>query len=93
MTETAQDVITHTLKIWPEFFEPVVNGWKTFDLRNNDRGFRVGDKLLLREWQPGSASYTGREVTKMVGYILRPDMHAPTAGLRSGYVILGLADH
>lgn len=43
---------THDLKCWPSFFEPIANGVKPFEVRSNDREFKVGDVLLLREFEP-----------------------------------------
>jgi ASC-1-like (ASCH) protein len=40
----------HDLKILPQYFEEVYNGNKTFEIRKNDRDFKVGDILMLREW-------------------------------------------
>jgi hypothetical protein len=54
----------HDLKSWPEFFGPVLEGRKTFELRKNDRNFMVGDILWLREWEPRTAKYSGREIRK-----------------------------
>ena len=42
----------HELKTWPEFFTETRSGRKKFELRRNDRDFRVGDQLLLKEWDP-----------------------------------------
>lgn len=42
----------HELKIWPEFFDAVDSGKKKFDVRKNDRGFKEGDVLVLREFEP-----------------------------------------
>lgn len=39
----------HELKTDPDFFEMVKSGEKTFELRFNDRGFQVGDTLVLRK--------------------------------------------
>ena len=60
----------HELKTWPEFFEPVWTGEKTFELRKDDRGFRAGDTLKLREFIPKHGEYTGRVITALVTYIL-----------------------
>jgi hypothetical protein len=59
---------THDLKCWPEFFQAILDGRKTFEVRRNDRGFLQGDQLLLKEWQPGSGEYTGREMLVFVSY-------------------------
>lgn len=60
---------THELKIWTEFFEPVSTGEKTFELRKDDRGFKAGDVLWLREWNKRDG-YTGRSMKKRVTYLL-----------------------
>lgn len=46
---------THEVKSWPEFFIPVNDGVKPFDLRRNDRDYQVGDLLRMREWVPKNA--------------------------------------
>lgn len=56
-------------KIWPEYFEKVLNGDKTFELRLNDFEINQGDILILKEWSPETKDYTGREVEKKVGYV------------------------
>jgi len=78
---------THELKTWPEYFEAVLDGTKTFELREDDRKFSPGDELHLREWDPRTEDYTGREEFKRCGYILY--CHP---GLRPGYVIIQLED-
>jgi hypothetical protein len=42
----------HDLKIWPRWFQRVKDGSKTFEVRNNDRGFQMGDTVSLQEWDP-----------------------------------------
>jgi len=49
----------HNLKILPEYFEEVCRGQKTFEIRKNDRNFKVDDLINLREWRP--QGYTGQE--------------------------------
>jgi len=45
------------------------NGKKTFELRLNDFEINEGDTLVLKEWDPNTKEYTGREVEKTVGYV------------------------
>jgi hypothetical protein len=77
-------MITHDLKTWPEFFQAIWEGKKLFELRQNDRNFRVGDILLLREWNPDTREYTERCIQAEVTYILHSDI------LPLGYVVLSL---
>lgn len=85
---------THELKIWPEFFDAVEGGGKTFELRKNDRGFKVDDCLHLREWNPKTGQYSGRETRRIVVYMLEHRDGAGCAadfGLKDGYAILAIA--
>ena len=43
---------THALKTHPEPFAAVCLGHKTCEVRKDDRGFKVGDVLLLEEYEP-----------------------------------------
>ena len=82
-------VMTHELKAWPEYFEPMLNGRKSFDARRNDRDFQEGDWLLIREFIPeGEGEYTGREFITRVTYVLEA---SPLYGLQEGFVILGIS--
>lgn len=78
----------HSLRCWPEFYAKLESGEKTFELRKDDRGFRAGDMLLLREWLPGTEVYTGRETLRRVTYL----MCGPAFGLLPGYVCMALSD-
>lgn len=64
--ETSQ---VHELKTWPGYFQKIVDGRKNFEARVNDRVFMEGDTVVLREWDPDSKQYTGRTLTKRVGYV------------------------
>lgn len=56
-------------KVWPKYFEEIIQGNKTFELRLNDFEIEKGDILFLREWDPETKEYTGRELEKKVGYV------------------------
>lgn len=43
----------HNLKLDDLFFDDVKSGEKTFEIRNNDRDFRVGDFLVLHRSDEG----------------------------------------
>jgi hypothetical protein len=77
----------HELKTWSKYFAAVLSGEKPFELRRGDRPFAVGDTLRLREWDPDREDYTGREVCRVVSYVLRGEYWF---GLLDGFVILGL---
>jgi hypothetical protein len=79
---------THELKSWPEYFTMVNTDLRTFDLRKNDRDFKVGDMLYLEEFRPGVGTYTGRTCTVEVTYIITDTDAIASDGLRPGYCIL-----
>lgn len=57
-------------KVWPKFFEKILSGEKRFEVRLADFECKKGDLLSLEEWDPETQEYTGRKVTKTVGYML-----------------------
>lgn len=42
----------HHLKCWPEYFAAIKDGTKTFEVRQADRDYCVGDVLILHEFEP-----------------------------------------
>ena len=56
-------------KVWPEYFQKIVEGKKTYELRLADWECNEGDVLVLREWDPETKEYTGRSVEKKVTYV------------------------
>ena len=90
----------HKIKIHPQYFAAVMDGTKTFEVRKDDRGYTVGDMLVLREWEvtgivgrPSGiggfrdvGGYTGRKCQHTVTYILRD-----VPGIEDGYVVMGLS--
>lgn len=76
---------THELKILPQYFQAVWDGNKNFELRKNDRNYKVGDFLILREYS--SSGYTGSFLKVVITYILKD---CPEYGLNKDYCILGI---
>jgi hypothetical protein len=76
----------HPLKTWPRFYQAVADGSKTFEVRKNDRDFQVGDVLELKEWDHATERYTGREMAKVVTYVL----HGGAFGIDSDFCVLSL---
>ena len=74
----------HELKTYPKYFEETLKGNKSFECRLDDRGFQVGDIVVLREWD--DIKYSGREVSGKIKYILDDSF----IGLKKGYAILSL---
>lgn len=75
----------HILKVLPKYFQALVDGTKTFEVRRNDRAYQVGDILHLGEWAPEEGRFTGRSVAVKVTYILDDPQFVPQV-----YVILGI---
>lgn len=59
----------HALKIKSEYFEAVISGEKLFEVRVNDRNYKVGDLLGLNEINKDE-EYTDRSCVVYIDYIL-----------------------
>ena len=83
----------HKLKTDTEVFQAIVDGRRTFEIRFNDRNFKVGDELVLLETiytleeqikNGKPLLFSGNELRKTVSYVLSG------YGLQAGWVILGI---
>jgi hypothetical protein len=94
LEETAMK--THELKTDPAMFRAVAEGVKTYEIRKDDRGFEVGDRLYLNETLSTGAEmaagapleYTGGQIGVIVTHVLR----GPIYGLADGWVILSIQE-
>lgn len=63
----------HVLKCHPRPFDAVLRGEKHHEVRRDDGGYRVGDHLLLRRYDPtahgGRKKYTGRQLRVEVTHV------------------------
>ena len=77
----------HDLKCWPEPFAAICSEAKRHEFRRDDRGYEVGDLLLLREWDPATQTYCGDEAKVRVTYLSR----GPDWGIPDGFVVMSIA--
>lgn len=70
------------LKTTPEYFEAQRKGVKNFEIRKNDREYKVDDVLWLKEYDPEKERYTGRTLKRKITYITSYNQ-------KEGYVVLG----
>jgi hypothetical protein len=79
----------HLLKTHPEYWDAIASGDKTFELRKDDRGFKVGDQLALIRFDPVKKKMDESKILfRTVSYILRGRLF----GLEEGFVIMGIKD-
>lgn len=79
--------MVHAVKILPQYFKDLVTGKKTFEVRKNDRNYKVGDFIALNEYNP-KKGYSGKFVMFKITYVLDNPEYCKT-----GYVILGLSEY
>lgn len=89
----------HILKVQPPYFDALLDGSKTFEVRRNDRAYQAGDTLLLWEYDPSGArpckrhdcpDCKPRSVRKAVTFVYSGDPRF--GGVEPGHVVLALGD-
>lgn len=82
----------HHLKTLQPWFDYVVSGKKTFEVRKNDRDFRAGDILILHEHlislSPDRTERTEREAAVLVDMVLYDE---DVKGIQPGYCVMGIS--
>jgi ASC-1-like (ASCH) protein len=72
----------HELKIHPKYYQEVKSGNKRFEIRKNDRNFKEGDEVMLKEFADGH--YTHAEpLWAYIGYVTDYEQ-------KEGYVVFSL---
>ncbi len=71
------------LKTWPSYYKEIKENRKTFEMRLDDRDFKIGDLIVLEEYDL-DLGYSGRSIIKEITHILS----GPKFGLMEGWVIL-----
>lgn len=75
--------VKHELKIYQEYFEAVKDGRKKFEIRKNDRDYKVGDILVLLEYDKYYEAFTGEKITVEISYLTG-------YAQQDGYLVLGI---
>lgn len=78
--------IEHEIKCHPKYFTRLCDGSKPFEIRENDRDYQVGDRLIIKEFDPevgwpdhGSYGTVVADITYITDFAQRP-----------GWVVMGL---
>lgn len=84
---------TYNVKSWTHFFQAIKRGDKLHDMRDlRDRKYKVGDVLILQEYDPFKGEYTGDTCRVKITYITSADTPCAfsSSALAPGYCILSL---
>lgn len=76
---------THELKTLTGYYQAVKNGTKTFEVRYNDRDFKVGDILILKEYD--GTNYSGDFIKMKITFVLDNKDYC-----KDGFVVLGIKE-
>lgn len=90
----ARAPVTHQLKIWPQFFDAWRTGKKRAEIRKNDRDYRVGDVVVLNEWDPKKGkggTYTRRALRTEILNVTHLSDVPGTHKSDGDFVVLSLA--
>ncbi len=63
--------MTIVKKVWPKYFDAIIEGKKNFEIRLADFECKEGDTIILKEWNPKNRKYTGRKVARRVTYVVK----------------------
>ena len=76
--------MTHYLKIKRAYFAPLIAHRKPFEIRKNDRNFKVGDRIELKEYSKISG-FTGRSAMFDITNVM-----TDTEFVKKGFAVLGI---
>lgn len=76
---------THVLKTHPQHFAKTKAGAKPFEIRKNDRDYKIGDQIRLMEYCPDKNEYTGLVHHAYIGEVSHYQQ-------KDDFVVLGLTD-
>lgn len=85
--EKEGEKMKHVLKLQPRFAKDVESGRKTFEVRRDDRNYKVGDVLTFADLDKKPYDMGSYEVTYKLTHEDFPD------GIPQGYCVLGIRKH
>lgn len=78
----------HALVTPKTYFEEVLTGKRTAEIKKDDRPYKFGDEIILQEFDTATKLYTGRELSLTITSVAR---NIPREGLRRGFVFMCFA--
>lgn len=83
---------THRLKVLIKYADAIINGIKTFEVRKNDRGYEVGDKIVFNVVADDCHSFKEAAMHPLNGATYRIDYILDDfEGLAQKYVALAIS--
>ncbi len=82
----------HELKILSSFVYPILNGEKTFEIRENDRGFQKGDRVQFKVVSDDWTRRNGSVVNEFEHKVFEITYTINGWGLKNGYVAFGIRE-
>lgn len=82
----------HELKILSSFVRPILDGSKTFEIQENNRGFQKGDRVQFKvvsdDWTRKNSSIVNEFEHKVfeITYVMNG------WGLKNGFVVFGIKE-
>lgn len=76
----------HDLKTQEIYYQAILEGKKTFEIRKADRDYRVGDVLKLSEYNNKEKIYTGRYLKCIVNFMMIGEQF----GIEKGYCLMSI---
>jgi len=77
--------MVHELKCWSDYYSRVADGSKKFEVRKNDRGFKTGDILRLREFNRVMECYSDQQCDVRV-----LNVYSGLPGVHEGHVVMSI---
>ena len=78
----------HKLKILDIYHSAIISGTKQFEVRLNDRNYKVGDIIEFDVINDNNITLYQPDIKYMITYILKDFI-----GLKTGYIVFGIAPY